>query len=276
MSLEYETMGSHSKTVTWIFVVTVTIIIGSSLLGAWDFAQNGNNHHLQQEDIELPFVAKNKNLEEDSSDIQYPLELPHKIMTSSENSEDSFSGAIPPGTGDVSVPEKGWVCGLDTVPGEMIIYDMSPVALDPLPLKITDDVLDPYWVIVGVTGGYTWVDGYIKVIQKKANDCIDWCVDVKGIIDIDAILMPWDFGEHGWEYYNLTFTVEGDHPIVLDANHPPIDLGDFCLEFDQNNLDKFVSLKIVTEWKGCHLPEQHFKVILAHKAMSQEEIPNSR
>ena len=63
--LEIETNGSYCKPVTWILIITGALIIGSSILGAWDVAQNGTNQHLQQEDFELPFIAKNNNLEED-------------------------------------------------------------------------------------------------------------------------------------------------------------------------------------------------------------------
>jgi len=275
-SLDIETNGSYYKSVTWIFVVTITLVIGSSILGAWDVAQNGTNQHLQQEDFELPFVEKNNSLEEESSEIQFSLDLSQEIMMSSELSEDCFSGAAHPGIGDVSVPEKGCFGDFDTAPGEMIIDDSNLPAPDfQFPLKVTNETIEDFWVVVGTLGGYSWVDGCIKVIQTKSNDRFIWD-DIKGIIDINSVELC-DYGLHGWSYYNLTFTIRGSHPIILDANHEPDSpLGDFWVEFDGTDLDKFVTLKVCTTWTGCEKPEQRFEVILAHKAMSQVKIPNSR
>ena len=267
--LEIETNGSYSKAITRILLITVALIIGLSILGAWDVAQNG----FQQEDIELPFVPENKFSEESSSGIKNSDDLSQEIKMSSESSEDSFSEATLCGSNDVSVPEKGLFGPYDTQVGEMeIVAQVLPD--EPLPLCIDDDYLDDFYIVVGTYGGYSWVEGCIKVMQAKEDDCMwDYIV---GCIDITGTEIDFAGGLHGWNYYNLTFTVIGDHSIILDSNHPPVSpLGDFCV-WGPSDLDKFVHLKVCTVWEGCYLPEQQFMVILAHKVMSQNKIPNSR
>ncbi|MHA1916281.1 MAG: hypothetical protein ACW986_14505 [Promethearchaeota archaeon] len=171
------------------------------------------------------------------------------------NSKDGFSS----NTGNieiVSVPEKAVFGPFDTEPGEIEIFDQY-LPTDPLPLKITDEYLDDYWVAVGTYGGYTWVSGYIKVMQAKSDERI-W-ENIVGYIEITATEIE---GPHGWTVYNLTFSVDGDHPIILDSNHPPDSpLGDFWVKGPED-LDKWVWLKVWTTWKGCPLPEQQFMVIL--------------
>ncbi|MHA2400513.1 MAG: hypothetical protein ACXADU_16690 [Promethearchaeota archaeon] len=171
------------------------------------------------------------------------------------NSKDDFSSK----TGNieiVSVPEKGVFGPFDTEPGEMEIFDQN-LPTDPIPLKITDEYLDDYWVVVGTYGGYTWVSGYIKVMQAKSDERI-W-ENIVGYIEITATEIE---GPHGWTVYNLTFSVDDDHPIILDSNHPPDSpLGDFWVKGPED-LDKWVWLKVHTTWEGCPLPEQQFMVIL--------------
>jgi hypothetical protein len=261
-SLEIETNGSYYKVVTGIILFTIALTVGLSIMGVGDVAQNGF-----QQDFELPFIPENKLSDESSLEIRFSEDLSQEIKYLSENSEDSFSEAAFCGSSDVLVPKKGVFGPFDTVPGEMeLIRSVLPV--DPLPLKITNEYLDDYWILVGTTGGYSWVDGCIKVMQAKSDESI-WD-NVVGIIDITAMPVQ---GPHGWAYYNLTFTVSGDHPIILDSNHPPDSpLGDFCV-WGPSDLDKFVHLKVSTTWEGCHLPEQQFMVILAHKVMSQNKPP---
>ncbi|MHA2009081.1 MAG: hypothetical protein ACXABO_16890 [Promethearchaeota archaeon] len=264
--LEIETNGSYFKSVTGIMVLTIALTVGLSILGAWDVAQNGS----QQEDFGLPFVPENKLSEENSSEIMNSEDLSREIKTSSENSEDKVSEATLCGSSDVSVPEKGLFGPFDTEVGKMeIVHQELPV--EPLPLKITDEYLDDYWIVVGTYGGYSWVSGYIKVMQAKSDESL-WS-NIVGYIDITAVEIT---SPHGWTYYNLTFSVQGNHPIILDSNHPPDSpLGDFFV-WGPSDLDKFVHLKVSTTWEGCPLPEQKFMVILAHKVMSQNKIPNSR
>ncbi|MFW9782473.1 MAG: hypothetical protein ACFFFB_09345 [Candidatus Heimdallarchaeota archaeon] len=156
----------------------------------------------------------------------------------------------------VSVPEKGVFGPFDTQPGEMKIFGEN-LPVDPLPLKISDEYLADYWVSVGTYGGYSWISGYIKVMQTKSDENL-WS-NIVGYIKITATEIE---GPHGWTVYNLTFSVDGDHPIILDSNHPPDSpLGDFWVK-GPDDLDKWVWLKVHTTWEGCPLPEQQFMVIL--------------
>ena len=156
----------------------------------------------------------------------------------------------------VTVPEKGVFGPYDTETGEMKIIDQH-LPVDPLPLKITDEYLDNFWIEVGTYGGYSWIGGYIKVMQAKSDENI-WN-NIVGYIDITATEIE---GPHGWTVYNLTFSVDGNHPIILDSNHPPDSpLGDFWVNGPEY-LDKWVWLKVSTTWEGCPLPEQQFMVIL--------------
>lgn len=165
----------------------------------------------------------------------------------------------------VSVPEKGVFGPYDTEVGKMEIIDQV-LPLTPLPLKITNEYLEDYWILVGTSGGYEWVDGYIKVMQAKSDEI--W--DIVGYINISLsetqVAIP-----HGWTYFNLTFSVVGNHPITLDSNHPPVSaLGDFKIWGAPDNLGKWVTLKVMTTWKGCPKPEQEFMVILSQKIMFPE------
>ncbi|MFX0039038.1 MAG: hypothetical protein ACFFCY_10815 [Promethearchaeota archaeon] len=262
--LEIETNGSYSKAVTRILVITILLAVGLSVLGAWDVAQND----FQDKDFELSFIPENKNSEESPSKITTSDQLPQRIK--------KFSEATLVGFSDVPVPEKGCFGPYDTLPGDMVIAEQVLPTGD-LPLCIDDSYLAGSYIIVGTYGGYDWYDGCIEVIQAKSDDPF-WCDNIVGYIDITGReIFHYEYAVHGWSYYNLTFNVRGDHPIVLDSNHPPDSpLGDFFVYFPHDNLDKFVHLKVCTEWTGCGLPEQHFMVILAHKTMSQNEIPNSR
>jgi hypothetical protein len=260
--LEIETNGSYSKAVTRILLITILLAVGLSVLGAWGVAQNS----LQDENFEPLFIPQNKDSEERYSKLPNSDNLSQGIKTFSEATLFGFS--------DVPVPEKGCFGPYDTEVGEMVIA-RSVLPTGDLPLCIDDNYLAGNYILVGVYGGYEWYDGCIKVIQAKSDDCF-WCDDIVGYIDIISTpVTDYPGALCGWTYYNLTFTVSGT-PIVLDSNYPPANpLGDFFVYFDQPNLDKFVHLKVETEWTGCHLEAQHFMVILAHKTMSQK-IPNSR
>lgn len=259
--LEIETNGRHFNTVTRIVLITMTFTIGLSILGAWDVAQNG----FQQDDIELPFIPENKFPEESSSVIKNSDDLSLELKKDKE--------ATLCGSSDVSVPEYGLFEDFDTEVGEMEIADQVLPTGD-LPLCIDNEYLDDFYIVVGTYGGYQWVSGCIKVMQSKSDKPM-WD-NIVGYIDVDAIPIDIAEGKHGWVYYNLTFTVSGNHPIILESNHiPDSPLGDFYVS-GPSDLDKFVDLKIKTTWEGCHQETQQFMVILAHKVMSQNKIPNSR
>ncbi|MFW9827432.1 MAG: hypothetical protein ACFFEY_07575 [Candidatus Thorarchaeota archaeon] len=177
----------------------------------------------------------------------YPLNLKFDLSQNDGNNE------------IVTVPEKSVFGPFDTQPGKMEIVGKY-LPEEPLPLKITDEYLDDYWVAVGTYGGYSWISGHIKVMQAKSDENI-WN-NIVGYIKITATEIE---SPHGWTYYNLTFSIDGNHPIILDSNHPPDSpLGDFWV-MGPDDLDKWVWLKVYTTWEGCPLPEQRFMVILLKK-----------
>ena len=266
-----ETNGSYSNAVIGILCITISLSMGLSVLGVWFNAFDG----FQEDNFEMPLIPEKKPLEDIiSQDTSSEFKISgdqstevNSVRVSSEHSEDIFSDEAISGLCDVSVPEKGLFEGFDTEAGEMVIDDLLLPA-EPLPLKLTDAYLDGSYIIVGTLGGYSWVDGCIKVIQTKSDDRFIWD-NIQGYIDITSTELV-DYGLHGWDYYNLTFTVRGNHPIILDANHvPDSPLGDFWVEDCDENLDKFVTLKICTTWTGCENINQQFMVILAHKVLSQ-------
>ncbi len=268
-----ETKGSYSYAVIGIFIITLTIIVGISIVGVWDGAKNG----IQQEDYEMPFISENKVSEESSSGIKNSDDLSKKLKTSSEISEDSFSEEAVSGSSDVSVPEREWVYGLDTEKGEILLVSYN-YPTDPLPLKVTNDTIADVWVVVRAFGGYEFENGFVKVIQGKSNAAFPrygWWDNIVGYLDITGTNITGTDQSmvHGWTYYKLTFTVRGPHPIILDSNHIPG--GNFDVS-GPDNLDKWVDLWIKTTWSGCQQPDQEFEVILAHKSYVPEKIPNSR
>jgi hypothetical protein len=251
-------------------------------MGIWEGNGNGNN----QDDYNIPFIPENKFLEESSSDSGDSDDLSEEILPSSENSEDFFTEEAILGSSDVPVPEKGCFEGFDTVAGKMELFNviMPDPAVDLLPLCLDQTWLDQWSLTVGTLGGYSPVSGCIKVYQEKTGD--PNCIPV-GYIEViysTGYHDDTDPAYHGWVFYDVTFKLPDGpdgapgHPIVLDSNHIPDNIGsDFCVwDGGHPNLDKFVDFCIKTIWEGCRLPEQQFMVILAHKVMSQKIIPNSR
>ncbi|MFX1408406.1 MAG: hypothetical protein ACFFBW_15755 [Promethearchaeota archaeon] len=258
--LDKETKGSYSQAVTGIIIVTLVVSVGLAILGVWEPELNG----IEEKDYDMPFIPENKISEESSSESSIPTDLSEEIMTTSETSEEYFSDATISGTGNVLVLECGAVCDLDTKRGTLEIVDEN-LPCEPLPLCIDNDYLGNYWVLVESYGGYEFKGGYMVVKQK---DCDDQFVK---IVLIDS------YFEHPNMMYKIGFELcDPSHPIVLESNHVPDIIGDWFCVIPDKELDKRVDLMFCTTWSGCFLPEQDFLVILAHKAMSQQKILNSR
>jgi len=271
-----ETKGSYSKTVSGIVLLALVITFGLAIMGDWEGNENGYN----QVDYNMPFIPENKFLEESSSDSEDSEALSKEILPSSEISEDIFAEEAILGSSDVPVPKSGCFGDFDTVAGKMEISNvvMPNPLVDLLPLCLDQGWLDQWSLTVGTLGGYSPLSGCIKVYQEKEGD--PNCVPI-GYIEVvySPVYASADPAYHGWDFYDITFKLyDGDHPIVLDSNHVPDNIGsDFSLnDGGWPDLDKFVDFKLCTTWEGCRLPEQQFVVILAHKVMSQKIIPNSR
>jgi len=160
----------------------------------------------------------------------------------------------------VLVLEVGAVCDLDTKRGTLEIVD-SNLPCGPLPLCITQEWLDQWYVVVDSLGGYEFQGGMMVIKQKDIDDQY-----IKIIAKRSAF-------RHPAMTYGLYFELcDPDHPIVLESNHVPDIIGDpswLCVIPDKT-LDKEVDLCFVTTWTGCFKPDQNFLVILAHKAVSQK------
>ena len=240
--LDIETNGSYSTTVIGILIIAVTVSIGLSMLGVWTNALDGS----QNNDFDLPFLPENPLKDMNSQEIT------SEDVSSEDQSNEVLDGALLV-ICDESVPEGGCLGRFDTVPGTLkVIEEVLPVG--PLPLCITNDWLADYHIVVESVGGYEPLMGKIFLNQMKGDDCFE------GIIYANFEARPVPGCPCTVNYY-VTFTVK--EPICLDSNHLPEG-------FDQDKtLDKWVDASYCSIWQGCHLPEQQFVVILAHKAMSQ-------
>jgi hypothetical protein len=237
--LEIETKGSYSTTVIGILIATVTIAIGLSMFGVWADAFDGS----QNDDFDLPYIPENNPLKDLNSKETSEM----KVSEGVENLDEA-SLVI----SDELVPERGCLGCFDTVPGTLkVVEEVLPEG--PLPLCIDNEWLSQYHIVVESVGGYAPVWGEVYLDQNKADDCY------QGIIKAHFEARPVDDCPCTVLYY-VTFYVE--EPICLDSNHLPEG-------FDQSvTLDKWVCGSYFSVWEGCHLPEQQFVVILAHKAMN--------
>jgi hypothetical protein len=257
--LDIETNGSYSKAVTGIVIITLAFTVGLVVMGVWEPEQNG----FHQEDYDLPFVPENKFSEESSSESESSEDLSEEILSSSDTTGEEFSDAAVSGSSDGPVLDCGAVCGLDTVAGTLeIVCENLPC--EPLPLCIDQAWLDNWYVVVASYGGYEFLEGCMVIKQKDVPDQF-----IKIVIKEEGFCHP-------YYMYKLGFELIDGHPIVLESNHVPDIIGDWFCVFPDKELDKRVDLCFCTTWSGCISPDQEFLVILAHKAMSQIRIPNSR
>jgi hypothetical protein len=232
MSLGNETMGSHSKTVIGILVITVIVMIGLSLLGV------SNN-----------VVAKN--------DIQEP-ELPFDTATSWTSDE-----PVPEGLKDELGP-------FDTARGTMdIVYEESslPTGCEILPLCLDQSFFDQFWIVVETTGGYHFECGTLYVYQGEGDKR-----ELRGTVMIKTADLDYPQPAHCCIPKKVKLVFEVCGTICLDSNHvPDLSGSDFWVCPDKT-LDKEVFFDLCSTWSGCYLEDQEFQVILAHKAMSQNPI----
>ena len=153
----------------------------------------------------------------------------------------------------VSVAKSGCTW-MDTAKGEIIIDDANTHLPDwaVLPLCITQEELNNYYVTVRVTGGYRPECGSIKFYQKG--------------LEVGKIDLNWGTAVHEPCYtdiYRVTFSTAAN--IELESNQWP----DYpsWLTFDSNYdivTDKKVQVCLCTKWTGCH-----FWLILLQKQFSE-------
>ncbi len=174
---------------------------------------------------------------------------------------------------DVSDAEKALDKDIDTEQGKLYVNYEIP---DKLPLCIKEDYVDKnFKLTVTSYGGYVPdLDELqiLNIIQKKTGKA-------------GALSISWDdgvelCGECPGIKYTASFDIIGGSPIQLDSNHLPkvytsgVDwawLVDGC---PSPNLDKWVTIDVVSSWEGCHKPDQKFQLIVAHKRCFQSLTPN--
>ena len=201
----------------------------------------------QEVTFDLPYIPEKKSVEDIISQ-----EVSSDPMASEDESSE-VSEAARMGERDEPVPKSGYAGRFDTEPGYIEVVD-AVLPEGPLPLCIDNEWLSQYYVTVISVGGYTPKMGAVFLNQMKGDDCFE------GIIFMQFTEIVLDTCPCASAYVITFFVCE---PFCLDSNHLPIG-------FDQDvTLDKWVDVCFAMEWEGCHLPEQSFMVILAHKAMSQ-------
>jgi len=241
-----ETKACYSKAVTGILIIFSVLIFVILILGVCGIV-NASSGTLQVSSG-VPLIPENQNFENSENEVF----------------ENDILDEIQSGTDDVLVLECGIDFGIDVEAGWIEIVDYNvPTSGEELPLVIDQLEVDEWSITVHVWGGYTPEDGKIFVFQNK--ECL------QGIIDIEWTQLLGYYG--GPMRYEASFVVDSN--IYLDSNHYPeiLPTGFPAWVLDcppVENLDKFVTFVICTDWEGCPKPDQAFKVILAHKVMFPE------
>jgi len=274
--LELETIGSYSKTVIGILMITMAISLGLAIMGVWEY---GEKNGVLSDVSETPFIPDNNPLETSSSE---------DLSTESLSSEGGILEESPPetticpgcgtsigeiisGSSDVSALEKGLFGPFETAAGTIEIVEehtnLPDPAIDELPLCLTQDWLNQWSVMVAVTGGYEPLGGAMALFQPKDDECID------GVIIIEWTQVEGHGSSDCVDKWVANFILCSD-PIVLESSQGPSNIGaPWYMCPPEIDLMKQVWIGVITVWTGCPDPGQHFIVMLAHKVMSQKEIP---
>lgn len=161
----------------------------------------------------------------------------------------------------VSVAQKGCCC-MDTLPGEIVIdsYNLPEV----LPLCLTQEILDNYYLTVNVTGGYEPIGGSITLYQKFAK-----------VGEIDVIWTNADPEVTSClEVWTATLVLT-DGPIILESNQWPAGAEPLFPEYETIP-GKRVCVSYESLWQGCNLEEkQRFELIQIHQHVCIKIVPNS-
>ncbi|MHA2280759.1 MAG: hypothetical protein ACXAC5_07895 [Promethearchaeota archaeon] len=174
----------------------------------------------------------------------------------------------------VAVAQRMEWDNLDTEIGKIEIVTEVLPDWQVVPLCITDELLEDYWVTIKVTGNYIPYDGwFIDLYQDRDDDKSD--KEFIGRINLVRTIIQTGCC---WTVYNITFDVVRDC-IKVESNHFPIDIPagwNLIKNVDCTpNLNKFVDIVFSTHWYGCGEPDQRFELILSQKIVFPES-PNSR
>jgi hypothetical protein len=258
---------NYSIIIAGILILSVTSIFVANLMGLGGHSIK-SSRNLQLESAGLPFSAENS-----KSNI---------IEGNSQN-----------GTNDVHVAQS---CVIEDVPTEPGKLDIIATNYDniPLPLCVTPETVDDWYVDVNVTGGYEFKEGKIKFYQKDEdgnleliyNDCNPYMYlgyDLKWEFVTDLYKTePYEMCECCWDVIRISVDpTTCNNWACIDSSETPVILyeGEECTECSITqfpvDLDKEVTIKLFTIWEGCPLEDQEFEIIYAHKNCVHR-IPNSR
>jgi hypothetical protein len=170
------------------------------------------------------------------------------------------------------------VASFDTEQGTIEIVEQDSVLPTELPLCLTQDVLDNYYVTVKVFGGYEPLNGsslcgsYITLTQKN---------EYVGKIYVEWTLVGHDDCSpcgHYYDYWKATFVLPNDTPIELDSNKWPAGADpvcEDCIGADDTIPDKEVYVSYYTLWCGCCQRCQRFELIQTQKKIVLRTTPTS-
>lgn len=183
-----------------------------------------------------------------------PILLGAGLESNNEVNNENFGDKVVP------VAQKGRVDCLDTEQGYIKVIDYN---FDyPLPLHLSEEELNDWYVTLEVRGGYDPLDGYIDVYQGKEG--------YKG-----RLWMEWNYlglRPSWYEFWNVTFKPEGN--IFLDSNvYPEVDKDWFFINKDGEIPGKDVGFDIWTLWTGCGDEDQRFEIILVQNLCFQNPQP---
>jgi hypothetical protein len=250
----------YSAIIAGILIISVASIFVANLMGLRGYSIRSSSN-LQLESAGIPFCDENS-----KSGV---------IEGDSHNR-----------TNDVHIAQWCEVDCIDTEPGKIEVHEVYYDNV-PLPLCVTAETVDDWYVIVNVTGGYEFTDGSIEFYQGKTgakelvwNDCIQGMYlgyDLDSM-DVTDQYKPPDCTEECcccWKMIKIYVNPSCNNWACLDSNQMPEICGDCWFEVPPVDLDKEVMIKIKTEWEGCPSPDQQFEIIYAHKNCVHG-IPNSR
>lgn len=162
------------------------------------------------------------------------------------------------------VAQDGCVGCFDTEKGEITVIEYNQPQV--LPLCITQNDLDNWYVTVKVTGGYDPIGGSITLKQEK------------NALKEQTINVVWEYLGHEEcyaDYWKAHFVLpEGVNSIELESNQWPDGADPLCPEY-ATIPDKEVCVSYDTLWEGCHNVCQRFELIQTQKKIVLWTTPTS-
>ena len=263
-SLENETTDSYSKTVTGILIVAVGLAVMVLFCGVWVITAYGVNGN-QSVSTVIPFVPEMSSSEKSILEDQISEDMDSDLKVYDLNPSEAL---VMTGTGDVLVTERCDIGFMDVDPGYLAVCDYN--LPDTLPICITNEFLAEFYITVCSYGGYTPLNGWVRLFQLKTDGMYEGEIDITWTRMDDAVC---PLTGCIVAVYEASFSVPDGTSIMLESNHPPATIcgdSDLCFipEWAPDTLGKEVFVVIQSDWTGCNGPDQKFRVIPAHKSLS--------